>query len=106
MRLLVTGGAGFIGSNFVRTTVAERSGVHVTVIDSMTSAANPATLADLVATRAVELVEADITDATVMDSLLSRLPGGDDAVVHFAAEHHHDNSLGGPCHVVHASIVA
>ncbi|HJC29190.1 MAG TPA: dTDP-glucose 4,6-dehydratase [Candidatus Dietzia intestinipullorum] len=105
MRLLVTGGAGFIGSNFVRTTVAERSGVHVTVIDSMTYAANPATLADLVATGAVELVEADITDATVMDSLVSRLTGDDDAVVHFAAESHNDNSLSGPWPFVHSNIV-
>jgi len=105
MRLLVTGGAGFIGSNFVRTTVAERSGVHVTVIDSMPYAANPATLADLVATGAVELVEADITDATVMDSLVSRLTGDDDAVVHFAAESHNDNSLSGPWPFVHSNIV-
>lgn len=105
MRLLVTGGAGFIGSNFVRTTVAERPGVHVTVIDSMTYAANPATLADLVVTGAVELVEADIADATVMESLVSRLTGDDDAVVHFAAESHNDNSLSGPWPFVHSNIV-
>ena len=105
MRLLVTGGAGFIGSNFVRTTVAERPGVHVTVIDSMTYAANRATLADLVATGAVELVEADISDATIVDSLISRLTGEDDAVVHFAAESHNDNSLSGPWPFVHSNIV-
>ena len=53
----------------------------------------------------MELVEADITDATVMDSLVSRLTGDDDAVVHFAAESHNDNSLSGPWPFVHSNIV-
>ncbi|MGH8883354.1 MAG: NAD-dependent epimerase/dehydratase family protein, partial [Stackebrandtia sp.] len=87
MRLLVTGGAGFIGANFVHQTVSERPDVRVTVLDALTYAGNRDSLA-AVADR-VEFVHGDITDSALVD----RLVAGADAVVHFAAETHNDNSL-------------
>lgn len=110
MRLVVTGGAGFIGANFVRTVVREYPSAHVTVLDSLTYAANRASLADLLGegpggTARVDLVEADCADAAVTDRLVAELSGPGDAVVHFAAESHNDNSLATPWPFVHSNIV-
>jgi dTDP-glucose 4,6-dehydratase len=104
MRLVVTGGAGFIGANFVRTVVHERPEAQVTVLDSMTYAANRANLDGLPDGR-VELVEADCADPAVTDRLVAELTGPHDAVVHFAAESHNDNSLATPWPFVHSNIV-
>lgn len=104
MRLVVTGGAGFIGANFVRTVVRELPDSHVTVLDSMTYAANRASLDGLPDDR-VELVEADCADPAVIDRLVAGLTGPRDAVVHFAAESHNDNSLASPGAFVHSNIV-
>ena len=90
-RILVTGGCGFIGSNFVRWVVREQSDVYVTVLDKLTYAGNPANIAGLPADR-VELVVGDICDAALVDRLVERA----DAVVHFAAESHNDNSIADP----------
>ncbi len=80
MRLLVTGGAGFIGANFVHSTVREHPDDAVTVLDALTYAGRRESLADV--EDAIRLVEGDITDA----ELVSRLVAESDAVVHFAAE--------------------
>jgi len=88
--LVVTGGAGFIGANFVHKVVAETD-LAVTVLDKLTYAGNEASLAGLPADR-VNLVVGDITDAEVVDALTAT----HDAVVHFAAESHNDNSLRDP----------
>jgi dTDP-glucose 4,6-dehydratase len=87
MRLLVTGGAGFIGSNFVHH-VLGATDHSVTVLDALTYAGNRASLAGLPEDRC-SLVVGDITDAPLVD----RLTAEHDAVVHFAAESHNDNSL-------------
>lgn len=105
MRLVVTGGAGFIGANFVRTVLRQRPDVQVTVLDSMSYAANRASLADLVAAGSVELVEADVADADAVEPLVAQLTNPRDAAVHFAAESHNDNSLTGPWPFVHSNIV-
>ncbi|WP_156760171.1 dTDP-glucose 4,6-dehydratase [Microbacterium karelineae] len=89
-RLLVTGGAGFIGSNFVHHIVAHTDHT-VTVLDKLTYAGNRASLAGLPADR-VELVVGNIADAPLVDELFAR----HDAVVHYAAESHNDNSLDDP----------
>ncbi|MFX0539031.1 dTDP-glucose 4,6-dehydratase [Ornithinimicrobium sp. Y1847] len=102
-RLLVTGGAGFIGSNFVRF-VVERTDASVIVLDAMTYAASPEALADLPGDR-VEVVQGDITDAALVDELVGRLSGPHDAVVHYAAESHNDNSLQDPSPFVQTNIV-
>ncbi len=104
MRLVVTGGAGFIGANFVRTVVRQHPDAHVTVLDSMTYAANRASLHGLPGDR-VDVVEADCADAAATDRLIALLTGPSDAVVHFAAESHNDNSLATPGAFVHSNIV-
>lgn len=99
MRLLVTGGAGFIGANFVRRTVAERPDVRVTVLDALTYAGNRDSL-DPVAHR-IDFVKGDIADTALVDDLVAEA----DAVVHFAAESHNDNSLADPWPFVQTNIV-
>lgn len=89
-KLLVTGGAGFIGSNFVHH-VLSHTDDHVTVLDKLTYAGNLASLEGLPADR-LRFVEGDIADASLVDGLFA----GVDAVVHYAAESHNDNSLSDP----------
>ncbi|MDV7354468.1 dTDP-glucose 4,6-dehydratase [Rhodococcus oxybenzonivorans] len=90
MRILVTGGAGFIGSNFVNATVRDRPDVKVTVLDALTYAGS---LSSLSAVReSINFVEGDIADVGLVDALVAE----SDAVVHFAAESHNDNSLADP----------
>ncbi|AXA97140.1 dTDP-glucose 4,6-dehydratase [Microbacterium sp. PM5] len=89
-KLLVTGGAGFIGSNFVHH-VLSHTDDHVTVLDKLTYAGNLASLEGLPADR-FSFVEGDIADAELVDGLFA----GVDAVVHYAAESHNDNSLSDP----------
>lgn len=99
MRLLVTGGAGFIGANFVRRAVRERPDVRVTVLDSLTYAGSRESLRDVESE--IRLVEGDITDS----GLVGALVGESDAVVHFAAETHVDNALADPEPFVHTNVV-
>lgn len=99
MRVLVTGGAGFIGANFVHQTVAERTDAEVTVLDALTYAGNKSSL-DSIADR-ITFVHGDITDAVLVDELVSAA----DVVVHFAAESHNDNSLADPWPFVQTNIV-
>jgi dTDP-glucose 4,6-dehydratase len=99
MRVLVTGGAGFIGSNFVQRTVATRPGTDITVLDALTYAGNEANLEPV--RGQVELVKGDVADAEVVDQLVA----GADVVVHFAAESHNDNSLQDPSPFVHTNLV-
>ena len=125
MRLLVTGGLGFIGSNFVRMVLEARPGWSVTNLDLVTYAGNPANLADLATHPAYRFVKGDIAEP---DDVARALEGGADAIVNFAAESHVDRSIlaagpfvrtnvlgtvqlleaararaGGPCRVVHVS---
>ncbi|MDU0479752.1 dTDP-glucose 4,6-dehydratase [Staphylococcus chromogenes] len=88
MKLLVTGGAGFIGANYVRRTLETQPGTEITVLDKLTYAGNATNLAGVDA----ELVVGDICDAGLVQGLVDKA----DAVVHFAAESHNDNSLDNP----------
>ena len=99
-RILVTGGAGFIGSNFVRYVYRERPDWQVTVLDAMTYAGNEANLAGLDVDR-VSLVRGNVCDADLVDKLVSET----DAVVHFAAESHNDNSLSDPWPFVETNLI-
>lgn len=92
-KLLVTGGAGFIGSNFVRHVLAHTDD-HVTVLDKLTYAGNRASLDGLPGSR-FTFVHGDINDASLVDSLFESL-GPEGGVIHFAAESHNDNSLADP----------
>lgn len=98
-KILVTGGAGFIGSNFVHY-LLENTDHSVVVLDKMTYAANEMSLAGLPADR-FELVKGDIADMDIVDPLVK----GADAVVHYAAESHNDNSLNDPTPFVHTNLI-
>ena len=89
--IIVTGGCGFIGSNFVHYVVANHPEVHVTVLDKLTYAGNRENIAGLPADR-VELVVGDICDSALLDELVP----GHDSIVHYAAESHNDNSIDDP----------
>ena len=99
-KIIVTGGAGFIGSNFVHYVVNHHPEVHVTVLDKLTYAGNRANLAGLPEDR-VKLVVGDISDAELVESLVKDT----DAVVHYAAESHNDNSLQDPSPFIQTNIV-
>ncbi len=86
--VLVTGGCGFIGSNFVHHVAREHPDVRVTVLDKLTYAGNPANIEGTGA----RLVVGDIRDAALLDELVP----SHDAIVHFAAESHNDNSIADP----------
>ena len=86
--IIVTGGAGFIGSNFVHHVYNNFPDVHVTVLDKLTYAGNRANIETILGDR-VELVVGDIADAVLVDKLAAQA----DAIVHYAAESHNDNSL-------------
>ena len=90
MKLLVTGGAGFIGANFVRYTLAHRPEHRITVLDALTYAGDRTKLADVEDRIAFEV--GNICD----EKLVDRLVAGAEAVVHFAAESHNDNALHDP----------
>ncbi len=91
---LVTGGAGFIGSNFIRHVLGSGSGARVVNLDKLTYAGNPATLADVEAHPGYTFVHGDITDAALLTGLFAE--HAVTAVVHFAAESHVDRSIDSP----------
>ncbi|MFF4774322.1 dTDP-glucose 4,6-dehydratase [Microtetraspora fusca] len=95
MRILVSGGAGFIGSHYVRSMLsgayAGYEDARVTVLDKLTYAGNLANLAPVEATGRLTFVRGDITDAALLDGLMP----GHDIVVNFAAETHVDRSISG-----------
>lgn len=100
MNIVATGGAGFIGSNFVRYVYKERPDWHITVLDALTYAGDRKNLDGLDQSRVI-LVEDNICNETVVDKLVA----GCDIVVHFAAESHVDNSMHTPWSFVETNIV-
>ncbi len=100
MKVLVTGGAGFIGSNFVRYIYKERPDWNLTVYDSLTYAGNKDNLIGLGKNR-YSFIKADITDQKAINKAVANC----DVIVHFAAESHNDNSLASPWPFVNTNIV-
>jgi dTDP-glucose 4,6-dehydratase len=100
MKILVTGGAGFIGSNFVHYIYRERPDWHITVFDKLTYAGNIINLDGLNESR-VSFIKADICDEKAIDEAVSKV----DVVVHFAAESHNDNSLESPWPFVNTNLI-
>ncbi len=100
-RYLVTGGAGFIGSNFVHEVRARFPQAHITVLDKLTYAGNPANLEGLERQGGYEFVQGDICDAALIDALIGR---GFDWILNFAAETHVDRSIGDPGQFVQTDV--
>ena len=97
--VLVTGGAGFIGSNFVHLALKERPDWKITVIDKLSYAGNPESLASVL--DKIKFVTGDICDVAVLDPLVAE----SDIVVHFAAESHNDNSLHEPWPFMESNLI-
>lgn len=98
-KMLVTGGAGFIGANFVHYTLQNRPEYEVTVVDKLTYAGNPDSLNSVL--DKINFITGDICDKDLMDKLV----GETDIVVHFAAESHNDNSLRDPWPFINTNLV-
>lgn len=101
--LLVTGGAGFIGQNFVHQLCAQPDSPRITVLDALTYAANPVSLEPLIAASRVVFQKGDITDLAAIESLFET--SSFDAVVHFAAESHVDRSILRPDAFIQTNII-
>jgi len=93
-KLLVTGGAGFIGSAFVRTTLAADASVHIVNLDKLTYAGNLENLEQVAGDARYRFVHGDICDAALVETIL--VEERPDAIVHFAAESHVDRSILSP----------
>ena len=97
--ILVTGGAGFIGSNFVRLVLNEYPDYSITVLDKLSYAGNLSSLQDIM--DKIKFTKGDICDREILDSLVEAC----DIVVHFAAESHNDNSLENPWPFIESNII-
>ena len=102
MKLLVTGGAGFIGSAFVRYILSESTATSVVTLDKLTYAGNLESLASVLEDRRHRFVHGDICDRAAVASILQE--GDIDAIVHFAAESHVDRSILSPDDFVETNI--
>jgi dTDP-glucose 4,6-dehydratase len=100
MRLLVTGGAGFIGSNFVRWVLEHQPEVRVTNLDALTYAGTLTSLEDVADDPRYRFVHGDVCDVALVDELVAEA----DAVVHFAAESHVDRSIDGPAEFLRTNV--
>ena len=100
--VIVTGGAGFIGSNFVRYLLAQTDS-RVVVVDKLTYAGNLASLDDVIKDRRVTFIQADITDRGAIEEIFRT--GSPSAVVNFAAESHVDRSIDNPQPFIETNIV-
>ena len=98
--IIVTGGAGFIGSNFVHYVYNNFPNVHITILDKLTYAGNQNNVKSILGDR-VELIVGDIMDKELVDRLASKA----DTIVHYAAESHNDNSLNDPAPFIYTNFV-
>lgn len=101
MKLLVTGGCGFIGSNFIRYWLTQHPDDTVVNLDALTYAGNPANLAEFASDQRYQLIKGSITDRQAVSQAMQ----GVDTVVHFAAESHVDNSITNPLAFVETNVM-
>lgn len=99
-KILVTGGAGFIGSTFVR--LAQDHGASILVLDKLNYAGHTENLSELLESQSIELIQGDICDAQQLKELFNRHEF--DQVINFAAESHVDNSISGPLPFLHTNV--
>lgn len=100
MKIFVTGGAGFIGSNFIRYVLESRKDFSVINFDKLTYAGNLANLESVADNPNYEFVKGDICDAAAVEAAMR----GCDAVIHFAAESHVDRSIYEPARVIQTNV--
>ena len=101
--MLVTGGAGFIGANFIEYVLGADPSLQVTTLDALTYAGSKDNLANVMDNPRHRFVEGDITDAALVNRLLKER--GIDTIVHFAAESHVDRSITGPAAFITTNVV-
>ena len=101
MRVLLTGGCGFIGTNFVRYVLANRPDLELVNLDALTYAGNPANLADVADHARYRFVKGDVADPAAVAAAID----GCEAVVHMAAESHVDRSIEGPAEFIRTNVV-
>ena len=101
MRIVVTGGAGFIGSNFVRYVLGEHAADEIVVLDKLTYAGNLDNLRDVAGDPRYSFVQGDICDPAVVDRVAAHC----DAIVNFAAETHVDRSISGPDDFIRTDVI-
>ena len=101
MKLLVTGGCGFIGSNFVRRVFTTRPGWSIVNFDLLTYAGNPENLVEVASDPRYRFVRGDVADAAAVEAAMGDRP---DAIVHFAAESHVDSSIEGPAPFIRTNV--
>lgn len=101
MKLLVTGGAGFIGANFIKYWLKKNPGDDVINLDKLTYAGNLSNLADIESSPAYTFIKGDITDGEIVNEIMEDI----DIVVHFAAESHVDRSILAPSEFVKTNVL-
>lgn len=101
--ILVTGGCGFIGSNFIRVALGSLEDIRIVNLDKLTYAGNPSNLVGLAKDSRYTFVDGDICDQVLVDRIFS--DGNIGSVVHFAAESHVDRSIDGPAEFIQTNIV-
>jgi len=101
-KLLVTGGCGFIGSNFVRHVLTRDPTIHVVNIDCLTYAGNPDNLTDIASSSRYSFVRGDIADSDLVRRVVA---SGVDVIINFAAETHVDRSIGDARPFVHSNVL-
>ena len=101
MKLLITGGSGFIGSNFIKHWFTTHPDDSIINLDKMTYAANPRNLTEFEGKSNYQFVKGDILDQNIVDQLVSRV----DTIVHFAAESHVDRSIDDPSLFVRTNVL-
>lgn len=102
MKILVTGGCGFIGSNFIHYWLARHPNDYLVNFDKLTYAANPESLADLTSNSHYQFIKADICDEVAVDAVLA---DGIELIIHFAAESHVDRSIDDPLLFVKTNVL-
>lgn len=101
MKLLVTGGLGFIGSNFIRYMLSKYNEIQIINLDRLSIGSNPANLRDIEVDKRYRFVEGDITNKTLVKNIVSQI----DATVNIAAETHVDRSIANPWPFVHSNTI-
>ena len=101
MKLLITGGSGFIGSNFIKYWFANHPDDSIINLDKMTYAANPRNLTEFEGKPNYQFIKGDILDEKIVDELVSQV----DTIVHFAAESHVDRSIDDPSLFVRTNVL-